>query len=628
MQEEDSIDYSLKIASVNLVLAGFSLFYHPLIWLTIPILIYSEIPFFRLAYKSVFEERRLSSYVIDVLLVSGLLFGQFFYTEVIGIWFALLGRKMLLDSESNSRQSMSNLFDEQPRTVLLLTDEGDEREIPFEQLKSGDLLAVSAGQTIAVDGTIATGFASIDQHKLTGESQPVEKGEGDQVLASTIVLSGKIGVRVEKTGEETVASEIAQILEKTTDFKNSLQSKGEAIADQMTLPTLGLSALFFFLPGLGYASAVAVLTNTFGYKMRLFAPASMLAFLNLASKQGILVKDGRSLQIIKQVDTIVFDKTGTLTLEQPTVAKIHTCPGISEAILLCSAAAAEVGQTHPIAKAILKAAREEQLDLPKVIDAVYEMGSGIQVRLLDREVRVGSHAFMKTSNLEIPSELKSIQADCYEQGQSLVFVAFDNQVVGLIEFHATIRPEVPKLLESLEKRSMSMYILSGDHEAPTQKLAQTLGIKNYFANLLPENKAKIIKQLQEQGKSICFVGDGINDSIALKQANLSVSLCGATTIAIDTAQIVFMDSNLERLTTLFDIAERFDGNIRTGLLISIVPSIICIFGIILFHWGVITGMTITVTTLFVGIGNAVLGPWLAQKSETQAREIKVNAVNT
>jgi Cu2+-exporting ATPase len=441
----------------------------------------------------------------------------------------------------------------------------------------------------------------------------VEKDVGDEVFASTLVLAGRIGIRTAKTGEETVAMQIGKILEQTSEFKNSLQSQGEAIADRLAPFTLGLSALF--LPLFGYAGAMTVLTNEFGYKMRLFAPTSMLTFLNLASQEGILIKDGRSLELLNQIDTVVFDKTGTLTLEQPTVGQIHTYHDYCKEDILRYAAAAEDGQTHPIAKAILAAANERKLRWPKIVDAKYEMGYGIQVNLPDRVIRVGSDKFMLMNKMKIPHEVKKVQARSHEDGHSLVLVAFDSKIVGVIELHATIRPEAKEVIDALRKRGMSIAIISGDHEPPTKKLAETLGIDNYFANTLPENKANLVSKLQEEGKAVCFVGDGINDSIALKKANVSVSQRGATMIATDTAQIVLMDGSLNQLSEMFDIAQRLSKNMKTNYYLSTMPCVICIGGIIFFHWGLATGFAISISALFAGISNSIL-PLLKQPRTT------------
>ncbi|MEZ4732225.1 MAG: heavy metal translocating P-type ATPase [Caldilineaceae bacterium] len=608
-EAEKRMNQIFALASANLALAAMSIAYPPLIWLSLPISVYCSIPVYQLAYKVTVKDRKVSAYFLDTLLVTGMFLGGFYSLIAIDLWFFLLAENLLLKSEHNSKKKITNLFGVPPRSVWVLTADGIEIELPFEKLQRGDIIIVSAGQMIPVDGVITSGFASIDQHKLTGESQPIEKGVGDEVLASTVVLAGRIGIRTAKTGEETVAMQIGKILEQTADFKNSLQSRGESITDQLVLPTLGLSALFW--PIFGFSSAIAVLTNEFGYKMRLLAPASMLTFLNIASEQGVLIKDGRSLELLNQVDTVVFDKTGTLTMEQPTVGQLHMYHGVCEDELLTYAAAAEDGQTHPIAKAILAAASERELVWPKMIDANYEMGHGIQVSLPDRIVRVGSDKFMAINAIAIPNAVKAVQTACHEHGHSLVLVAFDATIVGAIELHATIRPEAQAVIEQLRQRNMSMYIISGDHEAPTRKLAQTLGINHYFANILPEDKAALVTKLQAEGKAVCFVGDGINDSIALKRANVSISLRGATTIATDSAQVVLMDGSLSKLNTMFDIAAELTTNMKTNLYISTIPCGISIGGIVLFHWGVAAGIAISTSAMFMGIANSV-APLLKQ----------------
>lgn len=608
---EKRMNHYLAVSSVNLGIAAVSLLFPPLILVTVPILAYLMTPILQLTYNGLVKQRRFTSYTLDALLLGGMLVTGFWYTAALGLWMAMFGRKLLVKSENNAKQNLVNLFGEQPRTIWIQTADGVEVEIPFDKLQVGDVLVISAGQMIPVDGVITAGVASIDQHKLTGEAQPAEKGVGDAVLAATVVLAGRVHIRAEHTGSATVAMQIGQILEKTADFKNSLQSQGEAIADKMALPTLGASLLL--LP-LGISSSLAVLTNTFGLKMRLFGPASMLTYLSLASRQGALIKDGRSLELLQTIDTVVFDKTGTLTLEQPTVHQIHCCDatsasGISADDLLCYAAAAEARQSHPIAKAILTAARQRQLQWPTIEDAKYEVGYGIQVKLADRLVRVGSARFMAMEGIAIPSDINEVQAACHAQGHSLVMVAVDETLAGAIELHATIRPEAQALIADLHRRGMTTYIISGDQEAPTQRLAQALGIEHYFANTLPENKADLVEALQQQGRSVCFVGDGINDAIALKKANVSISLRGATTVATDTAQIVLIDGTLNHLGSLFDLVHQFAATMKSNLLISTVPTVICLGGIIFLHWGVLSGILLTQATLFTGIGNSMLPLW-------------------
>lgn len=373
------------------------------------------------------------------------------------------------------------------------------------------------------------------------------------------------------------------------------------------------------VPVLGLKSAVGLLYSFHvGYSMRVIAPATMLNFLHLASKNGILIKDGRSLEFLNRVDTVVFDKTGTLTLEQPLVGNIHVCNGYNKDTLLAYAAAAEYKQTHPIARAILQAAARHGLRLPDIDTADYEVGYGVKVQLAEKTIHVGSARFMDIENIAIPAEMEKIQQHCHENGYSLVMVAVDQQIEGAIELHTVIRPEAARIVRALRRRKISMYIISGDHEKPTKALAQALDIENYFAETLPENKAELVKQLQEEGKFVCYVGDGINDSITLKQANVSISMRGATTIATDTAQIVLMDGSLRQLVQLFDVAKHYHQNVTRSFLITLVPSAVAVGGIIFLHFGIAAAVILYYIGLAAGMGHASL-PILQQENIMERR---------
>ncbi|MEZ4736034.1 MAG: HAD-IC family P-type ATPase [Caldilineaceae bacterium] len=292
----------------------------------------------------------------------------------------------------------------------------------------------------------------------------------------------------------------------------------------------------------------------FGLNLWISGPLALRNFLTVATRRSILIKDGRSLELLTEIDTVVFDKTGTLTLEQPHVTHIHPFADVDAHDLLRYAAAAEHRQTHPIARAILAYAEEQQIRLPAIDETRYEMGYGLQAEIEGKTIRVGSGRFMTLKKIALPSEVAFLQESGHAQGHSLVMVAMGDQLIGAIELEPTIRPEAKDVIERLRRRNLDFYIISGDQEGPTQALAQKLGIDNYFANTLPENKAKLVAQLQEQGRAVCFVGDGINDSIALKKANVSVPLRGSTTVAMDTAQVVLMDTTLAQLPTLFALA--------------------------------------------------------------------------
>ncbi len=480
--------------------------------------------------------------------------------------------------------------------------EGLEVEVPFEQVKVSDTVVVRAGQPIPVDGTIAQGIATIDQHMLTGEAQPVERGVGDPVLATTVVLTGTILIRVEKAGQDTTASEIARILSHLDSHQLSIDAKAVQFGDRAVLPALLMSGAA--LPLLGANSAVALLRFPLAAPLRMTAPIAMLNYLNVLSRYGILVKDSRSLELLANVDTVVFDKTGTLTLEQPHVAKTHELNGVAPDQVLGFAAMAEQYQSHPIARAILAAAHERGLPLRPIDDAHVKVGFGIEVRENGRLIQVGSARFMAMQGIAMPDAGNAQQQRCAAEGHSLVFAAVDGQIAGAIELHSTVRPEAKQLIQRLHARGLQVHILSGDQEAPTRRLAQELGVEHYSANVLPEDKAAVIEQLQTAGRSVCFVGDGINDAIALKKAHVSVSLRGATTVAIDAAQIVLLQQNLDPFVRLLEIATDLDATQKRSFDIVKGLRVALIGGVLLFSFDIYWSLVVMAAGSIAGLVNA------------------------
>jgi Cu2+-exporting ATPase len=593
--------FIISSVSLGLTTVG-ALVYPPLIIVGIAGMVYLTIPMLQSGYRSLFKKRQVDIAVIDSIALPGILFTGHYLIGAIAFWLYALSHKLLLETEDQSVKSLISIFGEQPNFVWVLKD-NVEIETPFDALKVGDIIVVNAGEAIPIDGIITDGIASIDQHTLTGESQPAEKGVGDKVFASTVVLSGRLHIQVEQAGKDTVAAKIGEILISTTEFQTAIQSRGQEIADKSALPTLVVSGLA--LPVAGHTGALAVLGSCIGDNVRITSPISVLNFLRIASEQSILIKDGRALELLSKVDTVVFDKTGTLTQEQPHVGKIYTLQEREENELLMYAAAAEYKQAHPVAKAIIQAANERELSLPDIEEAKYDIGYGIKVSIENQLIRVGSVHFMEMEEVVIPEEIKNIMSDCHDSGHSLVMVAINNQLAGVIELHATIRPEAKSIIKNLHQRNLSTYIISGDHEKPTQRLAKELGIDNYFADTLPENKANLIEQLIEAGKVVCFVGDGINDSIALKKAQVSISLKGASTIATDTAQIILMDESLKHLDKVFDIAYELNTNLNTGLITTIVPGLVTISSVFLIHMGIVGSIVVFNVGLLSGVANSM-----------------------
>jgi Cu2+-exporting ATPase len=524
--------------------------------------LYNAWPGLQECWRVAVEERRVSVLHVLPFYLAGLWAGGYYLPGTLGVIGFNLCQKVELLTQMTARHSLTHLLGEQPRMVWVLAD-GAEIEIPFERLRIGDILVLTAGQPVPIDGVIVQGTATVDEHRLTGEARPVEKGEGDRVLASTLVLGGRIRVLVEKTGEETAAGRIGEILQRTVEHQEAKLSDQFASMENTLLPMLAGSALGWAVGG-PITAAAMLGCNYVLFSLLPIKLLTLLKALKACAGQGILVKDGRGLERLPEVDAAVFDKTGTLTLEQPRVARIHVSGAYGEIELLAFAAAAEQRQTHPIARAILAEAAEQGVVLPALDEARYELGHGLVAEVGGRRVLVGSERFMTKENLALPESLRIAQDAAHEQGDALTFVAVEDEIVGALELAATVRPEARATVDWLKRQGIALYILSGDQEAPTRKLAEELGMDGYFANTLPTQKAERIKALQAQGRRVCFVGDGINDAIALHQAEVSVSLRGATQVAADAAQIVLMEDDLSQLRRVWEVGQAYGRSISSN----------------------------------------------------------------
>ncbi|MEM7532178.1 MAG: heavy metal translocating P-type ATPase [Chloroflexota bacterium] len=600
----------IKTAKRNLAIstAGFisatigAVLYPPFYLIAILCIIYPFTRMFQEAFHTLIHERKIGMNMVTVVTVVGALAGGLYWGAAMAVWFGRISRLLAAMTEDHSKKGLVNLFGNQPRSLWILVD-GVEVEVPFNEVSVGDVVVIHAGQTIPIDGTIVSGIASIDQRVLTGEAQPVEKGFNEPVFTATMVQSGKIHVRMDKAGQETIAAQIGDILNQTTDYKFELQQKWEKKISFWAIPMLLIGGITW--PIVGFGSALGILWFYPGFRMLVFGPMSLLTFLRLAAQHGILIKDGRSLEALIDIDTVVFDKTGTLTAEQPYVSHIYTYNKLSKEEILTYAVAAEQYQTHPIAHAILAAAAERGLSVIEIEHGQYEVGYGIKVEINGHTIWVGSDRFMEMENISLSDTIRTQQISSHEQGHSLVFVALDGVVEGAIELQPTIRPEVKEIVDDLKARHLDVMIISGDHEAPTRQLANELGIDRYFAQVLPEGKADLIEQLQTSGRSVCFVGDGINDTIALKKAHVSISLRGSTTIAMDTAQIVLMDESLQQLRYLFQLVQKYEKNSQENYLISTIPSFLGMACTFFFGWGFTTTAIVAQLSKPLGIYNSL-----------------------
>ncbi|HZW29475.1 MAG TPA: heavy metal translocating P-type ATPase [Isosphaeraceae bacterium] len=601
----DKLDLHLPLCTASLPIAAAAQFaVPPLLPVAAALFAYTSIPTFREARRVLFQERRLGVDVLDSIVVIGCLGTMAIFPGAVLCWCLSFGRVLVKRTQDNSKKLLLNAFGKQPRYVWLYRD-GTEVQVSLDRLQKGDIIVVNTGEVVPVDGHVVEGMAMIDQHALTGESTPAEKGVGDRVFAATVMVAGKVFVSVETSGNETASARISQILNDTAGYKLTSQHKGERLADKAVIPTLAMASVGMATMGPG--GAVAVLNSDFGTGIRMAAPLAMLSSLALCAHKGILVKDGRALELMNEVDTVLFDKTGTLTRERPEVGRVLATAGFTPERILLFAAAAERKFHHPIALAILHKAHELNLSLPPTDDTQYKVGYGITVQVEGHTVRVGSRRFLELEGIALTPEVRTALDEAHREGYTMVMVGVDNHLGGAIELRAAVRPEVRAIIQGLRRRGIQhIAIISGDHEAPTRKLAESLGMDRYFAQVLPADKADYVAKLQEEGCKVCFVGDGINDSIALKKANVSISLRGASTIATDTAHIVFLEEGLAKLCELRDIARALDQNVKRSWSMILAPNLACIAGVFTMGFGIMTSVLTNNVAALGALANGVL----------------------
>ncbi len=601
---ERSLNRRLPVLGTSFALALVGGMIHTsLSFLMLPSLLYVLKDVYVGSFQAAFKDSKINVDTLSAVLITAYILKGYIVVCHVHACLYMLNRKLLNKVKRESRSQVVDVFRQQPRDVWVLVN-GVEIEMPLAALGLGDIVVAHAGQSVPVDGIITAGMASIDQHILTGESQPIEKSVGDTVFAMTVVLSGRVCIQVEKTGEETTVAHIGHILNRTEGSKTDTELWAETITNRSALPMLALSAVTYSVAG--PVEAMILLNAHFRYRLVITASTCVMTYVNLAAQKGLLVKDGRTLELLNRVDTMVFDKTGTLTEELPHVGRIHCLADDDEDRILRFAAAAEDKQTHPMARAILQEAKARQLQVPTIEDAAYKVGYGVVVTVDDHAVYVGSVRFMEAEDIHIPASIDAVQSACYGQGHSLVMVAVDGEVAGAIELHATVRPEAQAIVEGLRQRGItSIYIISGDHAAPTQMLAESLSIDQYFAETLPENKADLIEQLQREGKTVCYVGDGINDAIAMKRADVSVSLRGASTIATDTAQVILMNESLSALCQLFDLAHEYTRSMQTTFSSVLALSVASLGGMVIPVYGLAYSLAMSWISMLAGFSSAM-----------------------
>lgn len=604
MQEKDTVLTSsksrhyLKVSSAGVGLAAVSYFYPALNLLNLLVISYSTVPIIRDAERSLINDKSIKNNLLNAMLsIICLLTGKYFVAAICA-WTDHLGGAVLAKAKGQSKRILSDVFAQQPKHVYLLV-EGVEVYTPLETVKTGDKLIVNTSQVVPIDGEVIEGQAQIDQHALTGESQPVEKYPGDKVFASTMVIAGRIVIRVQQTGEETVIAKLAKLVYQATEFKSSPQLQGEIWADKAARPLFGLFVLA--APFTGIYTAAGVLNSSPGNRVRILLPLENLHYLNIASHRGILIKDGSVLETLNKIDTVLFDKTGTLTDKSMAVQEVICFTDYDQNNILIYACSAESKMSHPIANAIVRYAQEKGIQPLEVDDTQYAIGSGITAVIDNQTIRIGSPKFIMKDHPELPDAVIASIDKAEQAGNAIILVEINQSIAGGISIRATVRPEAKQMIEKLKAIGIKNFgIISGDSRYPTECLARELAIEHVFHDVFPEQKASIVEAFKQKGHQVCFVGDGINDAIAMGKADVSVSLSGATTIAMDSAQVILMDSTLNHLTSLFEISHSLHKDLQKTLGITFFPVALILGGSLFFNWGILASIIINNTGLGLG----------------------------
>lgn len=459
-------------------------------------------------------------------------------------------------------------------TEAIVERDGQEVKIPIDQVVVGDRVVVYPGDQIPVDGSVLRGSGLVDQCKLTGESIPITRGVGEDVFASTILVDGHLCIQAERIGAETRAGVIASLMQEAPVYDTRVSNFATKVANQLVAPTLLASAVVGTTTG-DVSRAISILTLDVGTGIRISVPTTILSALTYAARNGVLIRTGRTIEQLAEVDAIVFDKTGTLTEGRAGVTNIHVLlPELSRREVLSLAASAEQGLTHPVAEAIIRHAKDEGVSLMPCQAWEYHVGLGVEAQIDGRPVWVGSHRLMAQRGIRL-DELHHRYPDLEAGPHSLVYVALGDALAGVILYSDPIRAESPAVVQALQAQGIEVYVLSGDEARVVRAVSHSLGIppERVYAESFPERKVEVVKALHDSGKTVAFCGDGINDSAALAYADISISFAGASGIARETADVVLMEDNLTQLETAIAIACNAMDIVNQNIALVILPNV-------------------------------------------------------
>ncbi len=494
------------------------------------------------------------------------------------IMLVLLGQVLELRARSQTGSAIRELLELAPPTAMLINADDTDTEVPVEQLKKGDRVRVRPGDKVPIDGIVVLGHSTVDESMLTGEPLPVTKDQDKQVTGGTVNLTGSFVMEVQHVGSETMLAQIVQMVADAQRSRAPIQKLVDAVASWF-VPAVILIAIISFItwslvgpaPAMAYAliAAISVLIIACPCALGLATPMSIMVAAGKGAQNGVLIKDAQALESFEKISTIVVDKTGTLTEGKPRLIDVQTIQDIDEHHMLSIVAAAERSSEHPLASAIVQGAVERGIDSMQVDDFNSVTGKGIQATVDSIKMGIGSPKMMQTLGID-PSPLEPAANKARRQGQTAMLIAIQGKLAGMITVADPIKQSTPDAIKAMHQLGLRVVMLTGDNLITANAIAATLDIDDVIADVLPQQKADVIKQLQAKGELVAMAGDGVNDAPALAQANIGIAMGTGSGVAIESAGITLVSGNLSGLVRARKLSSSTMRNIRQNLFFAFI----------------------------------------------------------
>jgi len=490
----------------------------------------------------------------------------------------LLGQVLELKARGQTSEALRLLLGLAPNTARRVNADGSETDIPLAEVQVGDLLRVRPGEKIPVDGKITEGASSIDESMVTGEPIPVEKGVGTSVIGATVNGTGSLLLRADKVGADTLLARIVQMVGAAQRSRAPIQRLADVVAGWFVPAVVAIAAVAFVAwwtwgpePRLAHAvvNAVAVLIIACPCALGLATPMSIMVGTGKGAMLGVLIKNAEALEVMEKVDTLVVDKTGTLTEGKPELVSILTATGFDESEVLQLAASLERASEHPLAAAVVKGAQDRGIELRAVSDFASETGKGVTGSVDGRRVALGNRALLDDLNVD-PSKLPQRAKSARREGQTVLFVVIDGQAAGLLCVADPIKESTPEAIRELYRDGIVVVMLTGDSQTTAMAVANRLSIDRVEAEVLPERKSEIVRQLQAEGRIVAMAGDGINDAPALAQAHVGIAMGSGTDVAMESAGITLVKGDLRGIVRARHLSRAVMRNIRQNLFFAFI----------------------------------------------------------